>query len=337
MMYTYFLILISLFSSFSLKSFTMQEKSVQAVILAAGSSSRFKTGNSKLLAPICGQEMILFPVLLLESLQIPTTVVVGFQREKIVEAIGKKTYKPRYITQEQQLGTGHALLCTQRNWEADNILLLNGDMPLISKEIITKLISQHIAAQAGVSFIVAHNTDQSIGYGRLVEKDGIMKIIEAKHFTDTPEEYPLVNAGIFIINRTFLEQHLQDIKQNDITHEFYVTDLIELASKNNVPVIPLEVSFNTLHGVNTLQQLEKAERIKKKEITRYWMNNGVRFENPKTVSIDLSVTIEPGTVIGSFVELRGNTHIGKNCTIKSYNVLKDIIVQENSIINPYTH
>jgi len=315
----------------------MQDKSVQAVILAAGSSSRFKTGTSKLITPLCGQPMILYPVLLLEKLDIPTIIVIGFQREKIVEIVGQKTYKPRYVTQEEQLGTGHALLCTQHLWEADNILLMNGDMPLISDEIITTLIQKHLDAQAGISFIVSHNTDTSIGYGRLVEHEGTMSIVEAKHFTATPEEHPLVNAGIYIINTEFLKKHLREIKKNEVTQEFYVTDLIELASSNNIPAIPLEVPFDTLYGVNTLQQLEKAERMKKKELVDHWMTHGVRFENPKTVALDLSVTIEPGSIIGSFVELRGNTHIGKNCTIKSYSILKNVTVHDDTIIEPYTH
>jgi len=317
-------------------SFTMQEKNTQAVILAAGSSSRFKTGTSKLLALICGQEMILYPVLLLEHLDIPTTVVVGFQRDKVIEAIRKNTDKPKYIVQKEQLGTGHALLCTQNNWHADNILLLNGDMPLISQDIIENLIAEHINAQAGISFIVSHNTDTSIGFGRLVEKDGIVRIVEAKHFTYTPEQYPLVNAGIYIINRAFLEKYLNTIQCNEVTNEFYVTDLIELASNNNIPVVPIQVPFDALHGVNTLQQLERAERIKKRELTNYWMAHGVRFENPKNVHIDLSVTIEPGSEIGANVELRGTTRIGKKCHVKAGNILQDKNIEDNTIIEPYS-
>ena len=330
----------------------MEENSVQAVVLAAGGSTRFKTETSKLLASICGQEMILYPVILLEKLGIDTTMVIGFQRDKIVETIGKKTYKPRFIVQEQQLGTGHALLCTQRNWHTDHILLLNGDMPLISEQIITDLIEQHIAAQAGISFIVSHNTDSSIGYGRLVDRDNTLRIVEAKHFTYKPEEYPLVNAGIYIINRSFLEKYLSEIEQNEVTNEFYVTDLVELANKNNIPVVHIEVPFDALHGVNTLRQLEKAERLKKRELTEYWMARGVRFENPKSVHIDLTVTIEPGSVIGAGVELHGNTHIGKKCIIGSFSILKDARLKDsvrvgshstiekktvNSDVKSYTH
>ena len=325
----YFFIFLSVFSSSLIMSSLMEENSLHGIVLAGGGSTRFNTGNSKLTYEICGQAMVLFPVMLLEKLGIDTTIVVGFQRDKIVEIIGKKTYKPRFIVQEQQLGTGHALLCTRRNWDADHILLLNGDMPLISEQIITDLIEQHIAAQAGISFVVSHNTDSSIGYGRLVDRDNTLRIVEAKHFTYKPKEYPLVNAGIYIINRSFLEKHLSEIEQNEVTNEFYVTDLVELAHKNNIPVVPVEVSFDVLHGVNTLKQLEKVERLKKRELTEYWMARGVRFENPKSVHIDLTVTIEPGSVIGAGVELHGNTHIGKKCVIGSFSILKDARIKDS--------
>jgi len=306
----------------------MQEHNIYGVILAAGGSTRFKTGTSKLVADICGRKMILFPVLLLEKLNIPTTVVVGFQRDVVIDAITQQTTRPQFVVQEQQLGTGHALLCSQQHWSADNILLLNGDMPLISEEIITDLIERHTQANAGISFVVSHNTDASIGYGRLVEEDGVRRIVEAKHFTYNVDEYPLVNAGIYLINRSFLEQHLNEIEQNEVTNEFYVTDLIELASKNNIPAIAVEHPFDALYGVNTFKQLEKVERIKKREITDYWMARGVRFKNPKSVHIDLDVTIEPCAEIDTCVELRGKTHIGKKCKIGPFCVLEDTQVTD---------
>jgi len=314
----------------------MAKNNVQAVVLAAGGSTRFKTGNSKLVYEICGQAMVLFPIMLLEKMDIDTTVVIGFQQDKIIEAIHKKTDKPRFTVQEKQLGTGHALLCTQDNWDTDHILLLNGDMPLISEQIISDLIEQHIAAQAGISFIVSHNTDSSIGYGRLVSHNNILRIIEAKHFTYKTDEYPLVNAGIYIINRSFLEKHLSEIEQNKVTNEFYVTDLIELAHKNKIPVIPVQVPFDALHGVNTLKQLEKAERIKKRELTEHWMAHGVQFENPKSIHIDLTVIIEPGSVIGAGVELHGNTHIGKKCVIGPFSILKDTRIKDSVCIGSYS-
>lgn len=334
-LYIYFFICTSIVSSSLIVSSTMIENSVHAVVLAAGSSTRFKTGTSKLLAPICGQSMVLYPIMLLESLNIPTTVVIGYQRDKIVDTIGQKTYKPHFIVQEEQLGTGHALLCTQKNWNAEHILLLNGDMPLISEDIIKELINKHNEKNAAISFIVSHNTDQSIGYGRIVHDDNIIRIIEAKHFTHKPEDYPLVNAGIYLINRAFLEKYLNTIEQNKVTQEFYVTDLVELASKNNLTALYLEFPFATLHGVNTLTQLEKAERIKKKEITENWMKQGVRFENPKSIHIDLDVTIAPGTSIGSSVELRGKTHIGKNCTIGPFTILNNVHVKDNTHIGSH--
>lgn len=312
------------------------QQSIQAIVLAAGKGARLKTGISKLIMPLCGKEMIRYPVELLETLHIPTTIVVGFQKDDVIKAVTHVTNKPKFVVQEEQLGTGHALLCSQPTWTESNILLLNGDMPLISEDIILNLIDHHTKTNAKISLVVAHNTDTSIGYGRIVTKDGITRIVEAKHFTDEPEDYPLVNAGIYLIDRTFLEAAIDQIPQNEVTQEFYVTDLLELASKKHESFAIVEEPFDTLHGVNTFEQLEKAERILKRRLTKYWMANGVRFENPKTVHIDNDVTIGARTVIGSGVELRGNTHIGSNCAIKSYSILENAQINDDSVVEAYS-
>ena len=311
-----------------------RSNTVQAVVLAAGSSSRFKTpGKSKLLFNLCGQKMIEFPVSLLHSLSIQTTLVIGFKRDLIMKTVKKKHPHVYFVTQENLLGTGHALVCTQYKWHADNILIMNGDMPLITPDIIERLLDKHQQDKACISFVVSHNTDISIGYGRLVQENNITRIVEAKHFTASAEDYPLVNAGIYVVRRTFLEDYLNKIELNKQTNEFYITDLVEIAVKNGAPVAWTEEPFYALHGVNTLQQLEKAERIKQREIINTFMTNGVRFKNSKTVVIDLFVTIEPGSFVDMNVKLLGNTHIGKNCVIESGTTLENCIIKDNVTIH----
>src|SRR5579871_4996801 len=118
---------------------------VQAIILAAGKATRFGTGKSKLLEKICGQEMILYPTKVFESLSIPTTLVVGYQKESVIDAV-KKAHGDAvsFVVQEKQEGTGHAILCSQQTWHKEHILIINGDCPLVTVDIIEQLYAKHI-------------------------------------------------------------------------------------------------------------------------------------------------------------------------------------------------
>ncbi|MFH1831189.1 MAG: NTP transferase domain-containing protein [bacterium] len=118
---------------------------MQSVILAAGQGTRFKTDTSKLIIPICGQPMVLYVTKLIEQLSIPMTVIVGYQKELVCAAIEKAGTKDvTFVEQKELLGTGHALFVSKDTWNAENILVVNGDGPLITAEIIKALYDAHI-------------------------------------------------------------------------------------------------------------------------------------------------------------------------------------------------
>ncbi|KKP36149.1 MAG: Bifunctional protein GlmU [candidate division TM6 bacterium GW2011_GWF2_32_72] len=312
-------------------------KKLQAVILAAGRSSRFKTGKSKLLEQICSREMIIYPTKLLEKLEIPTTIVVGYQKEQVVEVI-KKYHKDsiNFAEQTEQLGTGHALLCSKEFWEADDILVMNGDTPLIPEWILKKLIEEHNKQDAEISFIKAHNTDPSTGaYGRVVRSEGKIRIVEPKDFSGYIEDHPFINSGIYIIKKNFLEKTISQINNNNNSNEFYIVDLIGLASEKGLKIGIVQAPFDLMRGVNTLKELWAAEHIKRSELIKYWMEKGVRFNVAQNVHIDLDVEIGPGTTIGSSAQLFSGTRIGANCEINSFCSLINCIVEDNVII--HTH
>ena len=308
------------------------KQTVQAIILAAGGGTRFKSGISKLAYSLCGQEIILYPVKLMKSLHIPTTIIVGHQKNRIIEIV-KKNEKTdiTFVEQKVQQGTGHAVLCSQPVWNCRDILVLNGDGPMLTQEVITKLCEAHTSSDAAISLVVSHYVDEG-AYGRLVNHNGLVKIVEAKHFNYTKEQFPYINAGIYIINRTFLETSLNKIKQNATTSEFYLTDLIEIASRNHLPVKTVVVPYDLIRGINTLKDLSEAQLIKKNELIERFMANGVQFENPLTVHIDLNVHIGAGTYIGSGVQLCGKTTIGKHCHIGAYSILKNATLKEGTTV-----
>ncbi len=303
---------------------------VQAVVLAAGGSTRFNTGVTKLSAPICGQAMVLYPIKALSILNIPITAIIGFQKELVQNIIMKAALDNIiFVEQKEQRGTGHAVLCSQPTWHTDNILIMNGDMPLITTKIITALWKAHQNNNAVISFVIAPNVDPNGAYGRIVYDENHIEIVEAKHFTGSIHDYPFINAGIYLVNRAFLEDSLGSIEQNEQTNEFYLTDLVHIASKNNLRVVTIDVPFDRVRGVNTHRELADAENIKQKELIEHWMKNGVRFYKPETVRIDLNVTIGAGTTIGHGVHLLGNTTVGKFCHIDQFTTI------ENSTLNDH--
>lgn len=315
----------------------METPGIQAIILAAGKSSRFNTGSTKLSFTLCGQEMIAYPAKLLAQMHIPMTFVVGFQKQAIKEIIHHHEIpNVSFIEQEKQLGTGHALLCSQSTWNADTLLVLNGDIPLITHEIIEELITKHRENNATVSFVTTHSSDATAaGLGRVITHGNTIEIIEARHCTEEQLANPL-NAGMYLFNRAFLEETLAAIPANEKSGEIYITDLIKKASDSGLTVVTTVAPFDYVRGVNTLKELWAAEHIKRSEILTHWMNKGVRFAAALNVCIDLDVEIGAGTFIGTGAVLTKGTRIGSNCIINAFSFISNTLIHDDVDIKPHS-
>jgi len=334
----------------------MPRPSVQAIVLAAGKSSRFKSETSKLLFTLCGQEMILYPLKTLQDLGIPTTLVIGYKKEQVKLLLENHLFEAlSYAEQHQQLGTGDAVASTIATWYHDHILVLNGDMPLVQPSLVQELIDKHTATDAAVTFIIAHNDDASFsGYGRLVTQDGITKIVEARDFQGDPHQACFINAGIYIFRKDFLKRYITSLKKHDNSQELYLTDLIEIASANKQTVSTVTAPFDVVRGVNTLKELWAAEQIKRSMIIEHWMAQGVRFAYAQSTHIDVDVTIGAGTCIGAGAQILSGTRIGKNTqvgpyaciknsiigdavTIQSHSVITDATIREGCTVGPFAN
>lgn len=235
---------------------------IQAIVFAAGVSSRFKGELPKLLMPIGGKAMVTYPVGAAAELEIPVTVVVGFKNELVTQVIQDALPNAdiTFALQEQQLGTGHALQCTKDFWHAQDILIMNGDHPLTSAELVERFIKAHQESDAQMSILTAH-ADASCNYGRIVQENGITRIVEAVDFQKNPQDYPLVNAGFYLIKRSFLEKNIDSLWLHTNKNEYYITDLIEIAQKQGVRVNLVPVAFKDVYGVNTVDEFQQAEKL----------------------------------------------------------------------------
>lgn len=311
--------------------------SVQAVILAAGKSSRFHTSKTKLSFTLCGQEMILHPLKMLHALNIPTTLVLGHQKEALISLVEKSTLPYTWVEQTEQKGTGHALKCTRHLWTESSILVMNGDMPLVTPETLQHLITAHTQKEAVISFVAAHIIDpSSYAYGRVDYTNNKYRIIEPRDFTGNPQDACLINAGIYLIERTFLESAINELASHSNSGELYITDLIENAGERNLPVEMVLAPFDTIRGINTLKELWEAEHIKRSAIIESCMLHGVRFMQPHTVQIDTDVTIGAGSVIDAGAQLLQGTRIGTNTLIGPYSIIKNSIIHDNVTIHAHS-
>jgi len=312
-------------------------KNIQGIILSAGKSTRFNTGKTKLIQKIAGLEMVVYAAQLLKSMNIPTTMVVGYQKDIIMETVQKYVPDVTFTVQEEQYGTGHAITCTQDVWHEKNILIMNGDSPLITDDIIENLYNDHVTTNAAISFVTSHiNNVEQCSYGRVIKKQDSIEIIEAKELSENLADYCCINAGIYIVTQQFLREHLATIHQNNTSKEFYLTNLVKIASDNKYTVTTTVAAFDKIRGINTFKELWEAEHIKKSELINTWMSEGIHFISPQNVTIDRSVTIGAGTKIGSGVHLLGNTKIGTNCVVDSFSIIENSIIADDATINSHS-
>lgn len=308
----------------------------QAIVLAAGKSSRFKTKKSKLLFSICGRAMVMYPLKALESLAIPATVVLGHQADQVQEEIKKHSSSTvQFALQKEQKGTGDAVASSQATWTEENILILYGDTPLITPSLIADLVKTHHDSKSTITFCTTFVIDPT-GYGRVIEAAGKFEIVEEKNCTPEQRHINRINTGVYIMQRAFLEKNIGLIPKNALTGEVYFVDLIKMACDQNLKVTAQPVAYDYVRGVNTLQELWEVEQIKRSEFIKHWMSEGVRFELAQSIHIDINVRIGAGSFIGTGAHLIGNTEIGEECFVGAFSIIENSKVGNETHIQPHT-
>ena len=242
--------------------------SQQIVILAAGKGTRMGAEIPKVLLPINGKPVVSHILDEIETIpqESKPVIVVGFQEQVVKDTLGPDYI---YVTQVDQKGTAHAVLSAQSVVTADNFIVLNGDMPFTKKESLLKLIHSHTSSDAMVSMftVVLPNFENDYGHfaswGRII-RDKTGKIIKIQEFKDSSDEQKLiteVNTGTYMFNSKWLWDKLQQIGDNNSQHEFYLTDIIELAIGDNQTVNSLTILAEEAYGINDPEDLEFARKL----------------------------------------------------------------------------
>jgi UDP-N-acetylglucosamine pyrophosphorylase len=240
------------------------QRPIAAVIMAAGQGKRMKDPTrAKVLYELNGKPMIHYVAdLALELGTSPVVVIVGHQRQLVIDYLGKSHPMVACAVQAEQLGTGHAVMQAEpalKGFRGD-VVVLSGDVPLLTKKTMEKLIVHHRTTGAAATILTAIMHDPT-GYGRMIRNaDGSVKrIVEHRDATEAERAIKEMNSGIYVFNKERLFEALQNISPDNAQHEYYLTDVFEFFWKKQWIVSALVAdSVEEIHGINTFEQLEQA-------------------------------------------------------------------------------
>ncbi|MCC4517023.1 bifunctional UDP-N-acetylglucosamine diphosphorylase/glucosamine-1-phosphate N-acetyltransferase GlmU [Limosilactobacillus reuteri] len=288
-----------------------------AIILAAGKGTRMRSKLYKVLHQVCGKTMVEHVLTQLEKAKIDNIItIVGFGAETVKQRLGHRT---KYALQEQQLGTGHAVMQTKNllaNEDGETIIV-SGDTPLFTAETFEKLFEYHEQRHAAATILTSIAPDPT-GYGRIVRNDvGIVeRIVEQKDATIQEQAIKEINTGVYCFDNKKLFAALSKITNDNAQGEYYLTDVIGILKQENEIVTAYKMdNFDESMGVNDRVALARANKVMRNRINTHWMREGVSMIDPDTTYIDADVKIGRDTVIEGGVVIKGHTEIGNDCYI----------------------
>ncbi len=301
---------------------------ISIVILAAGFGTRMKSSLPKVLHKISGYPMIYHIIEQSKKLSDDIHIIVYHQKTKVIEEVKKEFSDIIFHTQniDKYSGTGGALMGVE--FAYDRVLVLCGDMPLLTCEDLKPFLQTNSEVILGV--FKAKNPN---GYGRIIEQNGQVKaIVEQKDASEEQKNIDIVNAGVYVFDKDFLQNTLPKLDCKNAQNEYYLTDLIKIANEENKSVKSIVVNEQNFMGINSKSQLALAEEFMQDKIRQKFMNDGVLMRLPKTIYIDAKAKIEGECVIENGVSIQGKCLI-ENSHIKANSVIEDSEIK-NSDIGP---
>jgi bifunctional UDP-N-acetylglucosamine pyrophosphorylase/glucosamine-1-phosphate N-acetyltransferase len=329
--------------------------SVQTLILAAGKGTRMKSKYPKVIHPVCGLPMVTHVI---KSAKVVSEkrpwMVVGFGAGQVQEKVGEAV---EYIHQEQQLGTGHAVLMAKEKLAKTDgqLLILYGDTPLITGATLKKMIQIHSETRSAVT-VLTTILNQPFGYGRIIrDAEGkLVGIVEDRDASLEEKAIKEINTGIYCFSIPTLLRALPRLRPQNAQGEYYLTDLISLLREDgeSAETMILEDPDEVM-GPNDRMALAQVDRIMRMRILKHWMIEGVTIVDPDNTYIEPDVTIGQDTRILPGTFLLGKTVIGEDCQVGPdshltharvgdgsrvfRSVLEEAIVGVNVTVGPYAY
>ena len=308
---------------------------IDVIILAAGKGTRMGSNTPKVLSELASKPLL--------QHVIDTCSQLSNSKLHIVVGVGKNQVKQsvltpkgtNWISQNRQLGTGHAVKQALKSLRPGaTALIMYGDVPLVNLKTLKKLVS---IGKNNLS-LLTFNLDKPKGYGRILRRGNkVAAIVEEKDASTTEKGITEVNSGIISTSAKILKELIPQIKNKNSAKEYYLTDVIQLATENKISIKTVNPdSTNEVLGANDKQELQKLERAYHLNIAKEFIKSGVNFADTHRVEFRGKVTLGKNSFLDINVIVEGESKIGKNCFIGAGAVVRNSTLGDGVRVEPYS-
>jgi bifunctional UDP-N-acetylglucosamine pyrophosphorylase/glucosamine-1-phosphate N-acetyltransferase len=316
----------------------MNQSVTHVVILAAGQGTRMKSQLPKVLHPVAGRPMLEHVLDTAASVAPATvTVIVGHGGAAVRQRLAGRP-GIQFAVQEPQLGTAHALQQAEPMLagKTGTVILLSGDVPLLTGRTLAKLLQAHNSASAAATVVTA-SVERPYGYGRIVRVEGqIARIVEERDAAPAERQIREINSGIYAFDLAPLFDALRGIASQNAQGEFYLTDLVGIYRRRKLPVETLLIDDpQEIRGINSRTELSEVGTLVRQKKNEELMAAGVTLVDPATTYIDPRAEIGADTVIHPGVVIEGPTRIGRACEIQAHVRIADAEIGDHVNINSF--
>ncbi|PYN00212.1 MAG: bifunctional UDP-N-acetylglucosamine diphosphorylase/glucosamine-1-phosphate N-acetyltransferase GlmU [Candidatus Rokuibacteriota bacterium] len=325
---------------------------VTAIILAAGEGKRMRSRQPKILHRLCGRPLVGYPLRLARTFADRVVMVVPPSADGVAQVAGEGVLT---VVQRERLGTGHAVVQAKDACGEGTILVLPGDMPLLTVETIERLLNHHKAASAAATLLTAI-VDNPAGYGRVLRQRGrVARIVEDRDATDDQKKINEIGTSVYCFDARRLWSALAEVRPDNDQGEYYLTDVVAILSRAGATVEAVTVADpSEAQGVNDRKQLAAVAMVQRRRILDRLMEGGVTIVDPASTYIEDTVTIGPDTVVQPQTVIEGATVIGSECVIgagshvsgsrladrvvlKPYSIIEEAAIDEDATLGPFCH
>lgn len=310
---------------------------IKSIILAAGKGTRMKSDMPKVLHTIFDKTLVGYVIDAVNNtgLADENFVIVGHQAERVEEYINKNYDNAKCVLQSPQLGTGHAVsmaLPYLKDFDGE-VVILNGDLPLITSDTIKEFVEFHKNKKSDVT-VMSANFDDPTNYGRIIRNsDGTLNaIVEEKDTNPEQKKVKEINVGCYCLNWTEVKNAFNELKTDNAQGEYYLTDIVKWANNQKLSVNAYIIKDNDeTFGINSKAHLAEATKMLNNKIVQKHLDNGVQIIDPATTWISPETEIGADTIIYPSCYINGKNKIGKHCKIGPFAHLRGDVVLEDYV------
>lgn len=307
---------------------------IKSIILAAGKGTRMKSDMPKVLHTIFDKTLVGYVLDAVTGITDENFVIVGHKAELVEKHIQENYSNSKCILQSPQLGTGHAASMAVpflKDFDGE-VVILNGDLPLITANTIKEFIEFHKNQNSDVT-VMSAIFDNPTNYGRIIRNtdNTLNSIVEEKDTTPEQKEVKEINVGCYCLNWAKIKSVFGELKTNNAQGEYYLTDIVKWANDKQMSVNAYIIKDNDeTFGINSKTHLAEASRMLNQRVINKHLENGVQIIDPLTTWISPETEIGSDTIIYPSCYINGKNKIGKNCKIGPFAHLRgDVILEDN--------